>query len=160
MMGVEGDLDWCGMSGSVNTLAPLPVFGGNFTSSQVLDVRWTSSLRARLGVEPMRGALVYLTGGAALAGIRYGSVFNDRFDEYETVNLSSAKPGWVAGAGIEYKFASAWSARFEYLHSQYSASNGQSTVGLSDGTVATVAHSSGIVKVDSVRLAINYFLGN
>jgi len=160
VMGVEGEADWSTMTGSVNTDAPLPVFGGNFTSTQRLDVHWTSSLRARLGVVAMPDVLLYATGGAALAGIRYSSVFNDRFNEYETVSLTSAKPGWVAGAGIEYKFASAWSARLEYLHSQYSASNGQSTVGLSDGTIATVDHSSGIVKVDSIRLAVNYFLGN
>ena len=160
VMGVEADGDWSRMSGSVNTLAPLPVFGGNFTSSQQLDVQWTSSLRARFGVAPMQGMLVYATAGGGLAGTRYTSLFNDRFNEYETVNLVSARPGWIAGAGVEYKFASAWSARLEYLHAQYSASNGESTVGLSDGTIATVAHSSGVAKVDSVRLGINYFLGN
>jgi outer membrane immunogenic protein len=160
VMGVEADADWSGITGSVNTDTPLPVFGGNFTSSQQLDVRWTSSLRARLGVTPMPGLLLYATGGVALAGLRYNSQFNDRFNEYEAVSFSAAKPGWAAGAGVEYKFASAWSARLEYMHSQYNALSGQGSVGLTDGTTAYVAHSSGVAKVDSVRLAINYFLGN
>ena len=157
--GIEADANWTGMKGSVNTIAPLPVFGGNFTSSQRLDVQWTSSLRARFGIVPMPGLMVYATGGAALAGVRYTSLFNDRFNEYETVNLVSAKAGWVAGAGIEYKLGRSWSARLEYLHSQYAASTGSAVVGLSDGTIASVAHSSGIVKVDSVRLGLNYFFG-
>lgn len=159
VVGVEADADWTGMKGGVNTNAPLPVFGGNFTSGQQLKVDWTTSLRVRAGWVPAQGLLVYSTGGAALAGIHYSSVFNDRFNEFETVNLSSAKFGWVAGAGVEYKLMANWSARLEYLHAQYAASNGQGAVGLSDGTVASVAHSSGIVKVDSVRLAINYFPG-
>jgi len=157
--GVEADADWTGMKGSVNTIAPLPVFGGNLTSGQRLNIDWTTSLRLRAGLVPAQGLLVYATGGAGLAGFRYNSVFNDRFNELETVSLSSAKFGWVAGAGVEYKFMSNLSARLEYLHAQYAAVNGQGSVGLTDGTIATVAHSSGTVKVDSVRLAINYFPG-
>ena len=157
--GLEADADWAGMKGSVNTIAPLPVFGGNLTSGQRLTIDWTTSLRVRAGLVPAKGLLVYATGGAGLAGLRYNSVFNDRFNELETVSLSSAKFGWVAGAGVEYKFMSNLSARLEYLHAQYAATNGQGSVGLTDGTIATVAHSSGIVKVDSARLAINYFPG-
>ena len=157
--GVEADAGWSGMSGSINTLTPLPLFGGNFTMNQRLDARWTSSLRARLGFVPAQGLMVYVTGGAALAGFHYASQFNDRFNEFESVNLTSAKPGWVAGGGLEYKLGTAWSARLEYLHSQYSALTGQGSTLLTDGTLATVAHSSGTVKVDSFRLGVNYFPG-
>ena len=31
--------------------------------------------------------------------------------------------GWVAGAGIEYAFAPHWTARLEYLYSQYDRAN-------------------------------------
>ena len=35
----------------------------------------------------------------------------------------SVRLGWVAGAGVEYAFAPHWTARLEYLYSQYDRAN-------------------------------------
>ena len=40
-----------------------------------------------------------------------------------TRSIINIRPGWAAGAGVEYAFAPHWSVRLEYLYSQYDRAN-------------------------------------
>ena len=101
---------------------------------------WFSTLRARLGVTVTPDALVYATGGTAIAGISHvGTIFgssvvpllddsgNPVLDANgNPINTTSpagtgflshtTKTGWVAGAGVEARLIGNWTGKVEYLH--------------------------------------------
>jgi outer membrane immunogenic protein len=54
--------------------------------------------------------LYYVRGGAAWAGDKY-TITGNSFSGFEALDT---RPGWTAGAGIEWAFATNWSARLEY----------------------------------------------
>src|SRR3954447_6217294 len=63
--------------------------------------------------------LAYATGGVAWMGER---ILNTPVvgDDEKHIGV---RLGWVAGAGVEYAFAPHWTARLEYLYSQYDRAN-------------------------------------
>ena len=63
--------------------------------------------------------LAYATGGFAFAGERFLNT-PDVGAEEKHINV---RPGWAAGAGLEYAFAPHWSVRLEYLYSQFDRAN-------------------------------------
>jgi len=77
------------------------------------------SLRGRVGYAPGNW-LIYATGGFAWT-----------YDQLMLTQLASGIPdspllrrlGWAAGAGVEFPAASNWTARFEYLFSDYGTSS-------------------------------------
>jgi outer membrane immunogenic protein len=96
VFGLESDSSW----GSINDAA-----GGN-----TVDIDATGTVRVRLGYA-MDRVLFYGTGGLAWAhadaAYNAGTV-NDRFHL-----------GWAAGAGIEYMLSPRWSAKLEYVYSDF-----------------------------------------
>ena len=162
LVGVEVNVDRNGLRGGQD-LAPQPIpgfAGSTFTDSQGLQATWTAGLRARLGVTPTDGLMVYGLGGFGVAGIRYSSVFNDTFNEYEAFQGAQVKAGWTMGGGVEYALSAQLSARAEYAYSRYGAITGTGSTLLTDGTTAVVSHSSGTLKVNSFRVGLNYRFGN
>jgi outer membrane immunogenic protein len=131
--GVEGDWTGAGAKSSsftqtltiVGTSTPLP---GTFaTMSAKLD--WLASIRARLGFLVTPDLLVYGTGGGAWGKVDYAA--NDLSGLYATsVAVSKTQSGYVAGGGLEWKFASHWAVRGEYLFYRL---NGASAVGTAVG---------------------------
>ena len=63
--------------------------------------------------------LAYITGGFAWAGERYLNDLPSGGQE-KVLNM---RPGWAAGAGLEYAFAPHWSARLEYLRYEFDKTN-------------------------------------
>jgi len=63
--------------------------------------------------------LAYITGGFAWAGERYLNALPSGGQE-KVLNM---RPGWAAGAGLEYAFAPHWSARLEYLRYEFDKTN-------------------------------------
>jgi outer membrane immunogenic protein len=110
VLGIEGDFEGSGVSGSGTG-------GGAFGVGTSFDSRWQASIRGRLGYA-VGNALLYVTGGAAWADVRTryfvpgaaslpGDTFNGTLD------------GWTVGAGAEWMFAPAWSARVEYRYTDF-----------------------------------------
>ena len=97
VFGVEGDLDYSSLSGSVTGVcAP--------RSCQTTE-NYLGTARLRAGYAWDR-VLFYATGGAAFGNIKTtwnGSNSNNEF-------------GWTAGAGIEFALAQNWTAKVEYLY--------------------------------------------
>jgi outer membrane immunogenic protein len=104
LFGVEGDLDWSTLKGSVGNCA---VNGAGAAAACETKNNVLGTVRARMGYTLDR-TLIYLTGGAAFGDFQTGLNPPATFD-------SATKIGWAAGAGIEYAFSDAWSAKAEYL---------------------------------------------
>jgi opacity protein-like surface antigen len=106
VLGVEGDFDGAGISGTKN--CPAVTVGTALCRS---NDDWLGSARLRLGVNPGAGPLLwYITGGAAFGGV------NAALDGNGRVRASSTNVGWTAGAGAEYMFAPGWSGKLEYRY--------------------------------------------
>ena len=81
----------------------------------------------------------YITGGAAFAGLK---------TETPLGSNSDSAIGWTAGAGVEWAFTRAWSAKLEYLY----ADLGSNTCDAATCGVSTTIDP----KVNIVRAGINY----
>ena len=100
VLGIEADYQWADIDGSATV--------GAVTDSA--RVRSYGTLRGRVGYAWDRW-MAYGTGGWAFdARTRYSFVTPVALSGNHDLN------GWAAGAGVEYAFAPAWSAKLEYLH--------------------------------------------
>lgn len=102
VFGVETDLDWTGITGSIAGACLSGVTLGPCQTSN----DWLGTLRGRIGYAADR-ILFYGTAGGA-----YGNVQATAFG----VTNSQTQFGWTAGAGVEAAFADNWTARVEYLY--------------------------------------------
>lgn len=99
-----------------------PVGGCCFTVSQHVKADWMATLRPRIGYAFDR-ALVYATGGLALAHLKYVEQAIDTAGNSENTNISTVKAGWTLGGGIEYAFPNRWMLRGEYLYTKFERLN-------------------------------------
>jgi outer membrane immunogenic protein len=131
VLGLEGDADWSGISGTTNVNCPL----GCKTSNN-----WLSTIRGRLGYAGDRW-MPYVTGGAAFGDIK-ASI--PGFSSIDTT-----KAGWTVGAGLEFAIAGPWTAKVEYLYVDLGNANcGIACSGISPDNVS--------LKENIVRGGINY----
>jgi outer membrane immunogenic protein len=103
--GVEGDFDWTSLNATGNGIATRI---GTLQASANTD--WIAALTGRIGIAADR-ALFYVRGGggwvrntASITNLTTGAA----------VSASNSNNGWLFGGGIEYAFASNWSAKLEY----------------------------------------------
>jgi high affinity Mn2+ porin len=127
------------------------------TASFAEQAQFFGSVRGRLGYAPGNW-LIYATGGFAFS-----------YDEFTRTQLTGTpaggtatpgtvenrfmvpRAGWTAGAGVEVALAPRWSARLEYLYTQF---NGRSV------TFPAGAQSfASDLSLQSVRLGLNYKIG-
>ena len=122
-------------------------------------VQWSSTVRARIGYAPGHW-LFYATGGLAWTYDQF-----TRTQVIGSIDPTSVGPsagtvepkfivghrGWAAGGGIELALTSKWSARLEYLYTQF---------GWRDVYFpATPEAFDSSLSVQSIRLGFNYRLG-
>ena len=84
------------------------------TASEELE--WLASLRGRIGYD-MGGWTPFLTGGIAWASTRFSRV--DLTTGNEDANPSNIRLGYVLGGGVDYRLDARWSARVEYLYTNF-----------------------------------------
>jgi len=127
---------------------------------QTLD--WFSTLRGRFGVAVAPGALVYATGGAAVAGISHvGAIFNASGNPIPAgagFLSHTTKTGWVAGAGIEARLRGNWTGKIEYLHLDFGRDSIDAANPLNQTPLAVSLNSR--ITDDIVRLGLNYKLAS
>ncbi|MCC7346546.1 MAG: porin family protein [Variibacter sp.] len=102
VFGIEGDMAWSGIRGSVTTGVCGPTC---FT-----NLNWFGTARARVGYA-MNNWLPYVTAGGAFGEVRGGITGCGA-----GLCGNTTRAGWTAGAGLEWMFAPAWSAKVEYLY--------------------------------------------
>lgn len=157
LFGVEVDANYVDLKQSRTVTAPFPS-GGTFTTTNSINTDWTVSVRPRVGYI-MGSSLVYATGGLALTDMNFGASYNDSAAQAEAAGFTKTKLGWTAGAGIEHLLTPNWSAKVEYLYSDFGK---QSVAG---PVVAGPATATGIIghdidlKTNTVRGGLNYHFG-
>jgi outer membrane immunogenic protein len=166
VLGVEADIDWSHINGSVSSCSTKTAAGVIDCSTSSGKIDDFGTVRGRLGYA-FDNLLVYGTGGFAWA--------NETVTDTETCNgtkcpktsnvfainsaSSSATPdGWAAGGGLEWRFLPNWTLRVEYLHLQFnhvsSTFNLNGTVkGVSFASTSNVSANTG---VEVLRVGLNY----
>jgi outer membrane immunogenic protein len=135
VFGLEGDLDWSNIKGSITTTCP----GATCETSN----HWLGTARGRIGYAFDR-FLPYVTAGGAFGNIKGTFVGVGEFKQ--------TKVGWTGGAGVEYAFIDNWSAKIEYLYVDL----GKATC---DATCSAPAGANPITatfKSNIVRAGVNY----
>jgi opacity protein-like surface antigen len=130
VLGIEGDLQWSGLSTNVTASYGASTNLGNtgfidpaHTESVTSKLEWFSTIRARAGFTPVDRVLVYGTAGVAVAWVKAETAVNFNtvpnlafFNGASHVgSTSQGLPAPVVGAGIEWAFAANWSAKAEFL---------------------------------------------
>jgi outer membrane immunogenic protein len=155
VVGVEAEWDWTNISGTETTISTVPGFVGrsSTTTGRIKDL---ADLTGRIGwaAGPW---LFYGKGGVALDQTSSTGVsLTPTGTLVDTKSDSTDRSGWVVGAGIEWAFAPAWSAKIEYEHFDF----GSTHVGVNHIAAATGAFSTTFVssteKIDLVKGGINY----
>jgi outer membrane immunogenic protein len=98
VLGIEGDIDWAGLSGSTTGGCP----AGCKTSDS-----WLSTIRGRLGYAADR-FMPYITAGGAFGNIQASTP--------GLGGASTTNAGWTVGAGLEFAVAPRWTLKAEYLY--------------------------------------------
>jgi high affinity Mn2+ porin len=156
MLGIEADASFPNKVQGIHTIFSPST--GEATYEEM--VQWSSTVRGRIGYAPGHW-LVYATAGSAWT-----------YDQFTRTQINSppgtssfapspgtverkfilGRRGWAAGLGVEVALRPNWTARLEYLYTQYSTRDvyfpGSAQAFDSD------------LNVQSIRLAFNYRVGN
>jgi outer membrane immunogenic protein len=145
VLGFESDIDWADITGSrvtIPTIAGVPIGTTLNVNSKIEAV---ATARARAGVA-INNWFIYSTGGAAfiketasgstIAGIPCGTL-----GVLPSCAESHWRPGLALGGGVEWGFASNWTAKAEYLY------------------VAAAGTGASVDRLNLVRAGINYKFG-
>jgi outer membrane immunogenic protein len=134
--GLEGDLDWSLVKGSVDCPP------GTCETKNT----WLGTVRGRAGYAFDR-FLPYITAGGAFGALKAtNSGVTPGFQ-----GASATALGWTAGVGIEYAFLGNWSAKAEYLYLDFGKFNCIACAAVLDDNVT--------FKESIVRLGVNYRFG-
>ena len=115
LLGVEADMTFPNYIISNKIVSTLT--GAHSEVVEALD--YAGTVRGRIGYASGHW-LVYATGGFAFAGERFINTPDVGGTDQKHINV---RPGWAAGAGVEYAFAPHWSVKLEYLYSQFDRAN-------------------------------------
>jgi outer membrane immunogenic protein len=135
MIGLEGDVDWSGLSGSAANCA---VNASGAAAACQTKSNLLGTARARVGYALDR-TLIYVTGGAAIAPVQAGLNPPSTFD-------SATKLGWAAGAGAEFAFSGNWSAKVEYLYIDLAMSSCSTAANCGTAAGSSVAFTENVVR--------------
>jgi outer membrane immunogenic protein len=121
--GLEADFD--GASAKHTSVSPLAGTAAIVPMSSVFsrELHTLGTVRGRLGFLSSPDLLWYGTGGLAYGQTKFGSAWicpacipPAGSQGSTALQISSASAGWTLGAGVEWKFAPAWSVKAEYLY--------------------------------------------
>jgi outer membrane immunogenic protein len=159
---IGGEFDFGAMNledSKVGTLDYPCCPGTSFTISQRVSTGWLLTARPRIGITHGK-ALVYGTAGLAVTNIHDQALFTDTFDSaLEFGGRNENKTGWTAGGGVEFKMASHWSMKGEYLYAGFGKVSSTSTnlTTLVEGAFPTnVFTHSADLHANIVRVGLNY----
>jgi outer membrane immunogenic protein len=142
VLGVVADVSIADLNGNI-VITPPP--GPGFTATASID--WMASLRARAGLLVSPSLLAYVHGGIAFAGVDgtwVGGPWNGAGGK--------TRVGWVAGAGLEYKWTQNFSLFAEYSYTDLGSYNFANT-----GGPAVVFNND--IKIQAVKVGFNYKFG-
>jgi outer membrane immunogenic protein len=172
VLGVEADAvgtDLHGSTASATRSFGPPIIPITVNQTVTVDfghIDWMATFRGRAGIAFDR-ALLYVTGGAAVAGIgaTTTTVVNGPGIGLPAGTFSSAgsgsgtRWGWTAGAGVEWAFNRNWSVAGEYRHADFGSRGVTFVIPDGLGNVFATGTSSSRLTVDQATVRLNYRFG-
>lgn len=162
VLGAEADYGAFVTSNSVTETATATCCAPDaFTIAQKVSTDWMSTVRLRAGHTVTRRGLLFVSGGAAETQVHYSSLFTIVEEEAsESASPSVLKTGWIVGAGGEFALNKRWSARAEYLYSDFGSVSNAGTVmyiGVANefDPLVPMTHTATLTS-NIARLAVNY----
>jgi len=158
VFGIEADFNYFGLKDSRSVTAQYtfsaPV--ANYTINQQVETDWLFTLRPRLGWA-FNNWLLYATGGLAVTEIKYTNTFVDGYyPSLQNGSVSKTQVGWTAGVGVEYAYMNSWSAKLEYLYTDFGNVSSNVPIVASTSTAITAPMSnSANLKANIVRVGLN-----
>ncbi|WJR79677.1 outer membrane beta-barrel protein [Bradyrhizobium sp. NP1] len=156
LLGVEADISGADIRGSSSGTIP-----GQGSSTVSSKIDYLGTARGRIGYFS-NNVLLYATGGAAWAGTKatreITAVANPAAAALvgQAPSSSSNPVGWTAGGGLEWGFASNWSAKVEYLYTEFDTSSTFTYVfptNVADRRFESNTH------LHTVKFGVNYHFG-
>jgi outer membrane immunogenic protein len=155
VFGIEADFNYARLSKSLNSGVLIFPGSSDFFFVTSTTSNWMATIRPRLGYALDRG-LIYVTGGLAVADIKFAQSVEFLVGAIAAGSAHSTRAGWTVGGGVEYAFAPRWSAKAEYLHSDF-GSVGFSPSVLTNTLINSTSRTT--FKTDVARVGINYHFG-
>jgi outer membrane immunogenic protein len=166
ILGLEVGVDWMGLNGSTSngpTLYPLNApnaFSWNLAAKSSFLATFLGSVGYNMGAW-----YPYLTGGLAVATLKYNATFTDTYyPSVSTVSLNQTKLGYALGAGAEWRVAAHWLLRGEYLYMSFDNVSGTGPIACTTPGVGNCALGGNATtfsynvkfKENVARLALSY----
>jgi len=169
--GIELDGQWtdekasrlftCATGVACNNVTFGPGLGVAPTSTFNQHIEWFVTLRPRAGVLITPSALLYVTGGLAVAGINTDGVLSGVTPLSAPTSVAwsndATKWGWVVGAGAEARLGGNWTGKIEGLYMDYGRVSGSVALPTA-GPPLRFDYTSKITDV-VVRAGLNYHFG-
>jgi outer membrane immunogenic protein len=133
LYGLETDLQYSGQRGSSTICSTATCATGAAFGSASHSIQWFGTFRGRVGYLPTERLLLYVTGGAAYAGINSDYISGATGIGLLAGSTSDTRFGWTVGGGVEGAIYDRWTVKLEYLYADYGS------VGTNLGTSAAVA---------------------
>jgi outer membrane immunogenic protein len=171
VVGLEADGQWtdekggrgftCATGVACNNVTFGPGFGVAPTTTFNQHIEWFVTLRPRAGVLITPSALLYVTGGLAVAGINTDGVISGftvaSLPTSVAWNNDSTKWGWVIGGGVEARLGGNWTGKLEGLYMDYGSVSGSPVLATS-AIPLRFDYSSKVTDV-VLRAGVNYHFG-
>lgn len=176
VFGIEADGQWTGQKGSglftcvtptappgglCNLITAGPGAGVSPTTTFNQEIEWFATFRGRVGGLITPSALLYVTGGLAVAGINTNGVISGFAANQTPTSVAwgndSTNWGWVIGAGLEARLGGNWTGKIEGLYMDYGSVSGSPVLTTSNPQLR-FGYTSDITDV-VVRAGVNYHFG-
>jgi outer membrane immunogenic protein len=174
VVGIELDAQWTDEKGSRGFTCVTPALGGpcnaitggpgqgvSPTTTFNQEISWFATFRPRVGALVTPTALLYVTGGLAVAGIKTDGVIAGftpaQVPTSVAWNNDATKVGWVVGAGIEARLMGNWTGKLEALYMDYGSVSGSPALVTSNPQLR-FDYTSKVTDV-VVRAGVNYHFG-
>jgi outer membrane immunogenic protein len=149
------------VGGPCNFITGGPGAGVSPTTTFDQEISWFATLRPRIGYLVTPSALLYVTGGLAVAGIETNGVIAGVTPASAPTSVAwshdETKFGWVIGAGLEARLGGNWTGKIEGLYMDYGSVSGSATLATSNPPLR-FDYISDVTDV-VVRAGVNYHFG-
>jgi outer membrane immunogenic protein len=163
VVGLEADLSGFDGSATLNGGTAIPTIpGSSFAVTSTAKVDWLLTVRPRVGVAFDR-ALIYGTGGIAVARLRTAGTFADNTPPPADSGAGERRNtvgGWTAGGGVEFAVLPDWSVKAEYLYTKLAGGTLDYAIDF-PGNIGTTNHVqvTDSVTLQTVKVGVNYRFG-
>ena len=157
--GLEGDLNYLGLNES-RIVGGGPPFGIRVDDN--VSGNWMATARARLGYAVDR-TLFFATAGASFSNINFRRFNDDNVDGclpavgggFGRCHSGSAKfsPGLALGGGVEHAINKDWTAKLEYIHTDFGHVAFSTT---STAVAGQVLDNSANLNFSTIRIGLNH----